>query len=119
MSIHTIAAAKAARILTAAGCQYAIITPSGDQIGDLEVCRPKRKVLYRNAEKFAYSEKVAAAAPGDTLVFESIDKGELDSLRRAVTGALIRRYGAGSAVSHMAHDDATGGYKLEVLVIGV
>ena len=99
---------QAEKMLRATGCDYKILTPSGDEFGNLEVMPKRKRTINPNRE---YGELVKHydqyidydAAEGD--VFE-IPKGPFttEEIRRGVCSKLSKSWGNGTYTTVVVED---------------
>ena len=111
MHVQAEAVTRAIRLLTAAGCKFAIVDAAGQKHGDLEVAEPvahKKRAASRfgvGAFKNYYAPLVAAIAPGSCAVVPygpfDIDKAARDALRASLCSHCSDTWGNGSYISHM------------------
>ena len=85
----------AVRNLKAAGCQYAIILPSGEQIGELKVVVPAKRTRVNHFTQTGYLARVDAMKVGDVEVFDAAGM-DIQNYRSAISARGIRTFGKGS-----------------------
>lgn len=95
--------ALAVRNLKAANCQFAIITPSGEKLGELTIVRNgggkgSKRFHFKQT---GYVDKVKAMEVGDVLEFSAPEGVPIEHYRSAITSAASKTFGAGSTMSHI------------------
>lgn len=88
---------KAVAMLRATGCQFAVITPEGEKLGELTVVPPKQKITRTFTGikyKPLYEERVAKIEPGEEIHEFSPPAGmELEPFRGSLASHCSRLWG--------------------------
>lgn len=100
-SIQREAMNRAIRLLNAAGCQYAILTPDGEKLGALEIIEPKHRTRRMTGIDYRplYLEKVKALQPGDCVRIVAPDDIRPNALRSTITAWCSQKYGKGACLT--------------------
>ena len=93
MSVVTTTAEKAVSLLKALKADFKIILPTGEEYGDLEVARPKK----RNNLMPIYVHLIEGMSVGDVNVIHAPEGVSVSNLRGAIAGYAFHRWGKGSA----------------------
>lgn len=91
---------QAVRNLAAVGCQFAIITPDGRQLGELALETPK-KPTHKHVNDFAstgYIATIKAMQVGEVAVFES-ERFNAQCFRASIIATASKTFGSGNATS--------------------
>ena len=113
-AIHT-----AVKMLNSIGVQYAVLLPSGEKLGALDVAPPKgatkRSPIHDHVRKHNYIDIFDATKNGQQINFLCDTKDEAESLRGSVVSRSVRSYGPQGCISHLESKD--GKYEVSVLVL--
>ncbi len=91
----------AARNLRSAGCQFAILKPDGEVLGDLQLAPKKTGIKRHRMNNFivtGYHERVDAMQPGDVQVFE-VGDFDAEQYRGAISARASTVFGKGNSTS--------------------
>jgi hypothetical protein len=92
-------------MLIAMKCQFAIVTPDGVKIGDLEVAPPegekKRRSPKRSFAAYNIHDQVRAMKVGDVLVIKPLNNGD------GITASMIAGNMSGCACHHFGNGNFT------------
>jgi len=109
MHVQNEAIQRAIKLLTAAGCQFAILTANGTKHNTLPLAPPERKRtpsrFKRGSIKAYYDPILEEIAPGATHLIPFGPFGEnketRETLRSAIVSECSRVWGNGSYISHL------------------
>lgn len=101
MSMNEVALRRALVLLNTLGCQYAVVTPDGEQYGELVVKPPaKRRRTGIDYAATGYIEKLRAMTPGEIAripIPPSIAPGRYQSV---ICSSAMRFFGKGNYITH-------------------
>lgn len=110
-SVTQVALERALVLLRAAKVEYAIRTPDGQVLGDLEIVvrKPKHEPKYRQVNSFValfpgYPDQVRAMAIGDVLTWKLETKDLAEGFRSAVASIARIAFGKGNCISTVRED---------------
>ena len=111
MHVTAEAISRAIKLLTAAQCQFAILTADGTKHGTLEIAEPEPKRtrqeprFKRGTLKAYYEPILKTINPGSVNVVPfgpfDTDKASREALRSAIASECSRVWGNGSYITHM------------------
>ena len=88
------------RTLANLGCKFKVISPDGDEYGELVAAPAKsQRTKINNFAECGYAGKVRAMAVGASLTLPCQNAEAIDSFRSAMVGCGIRSFGKGSMIS--------------------
>lgn len=94
---------NAIRALRAVGCQFAVVTPDGEKLGELQLALPKlsKRRRVHNFRQLGYIPKIKNMAPGDVAEFDvsGMEKKVRDSFRASIAACARQHFGAASHTS--------------------
>lgn len=106
---------NAIRLLKGAGCNYAVVTPDGAKLGNLQLALPKLSKRRRkhNFTRTGYIPRVKNMAPNDVVEFDTtgMTKVEKQAFRAAIAACAHANFGKNS------HKSTIVGNKIELLRI--
>ena len=111
MHVTAEAISRAIKLLTAAQCQFAILTADGTKHGTLEIAEPEPKRtrqeprFKRGTLKAYYEPILKTINPGSVNVVPfgpfDTDKASREALRSAIASECSKVWGNGSYITHM------------------
>ena len=97
---------QAVRNLASAGCKFAVITPDGRKLGELNVDQPKKLTRHRvnDFRVTGYRERVDAMQAGDVEIFK-VGTHNAEQYRGAISARATTKFGKGNATSTIVGDE--------------
>ena len=115
MDIKTKALNQALNQLKVIGCNFKVITPDGQEFGDLEVVRPRVRTRRHNVFMgTGYRETIRNMQPGDVHVFVPPEGTTAQEFHKAISSCAGDTFGR-IEKNHMA---AVVGNTIELLCLG-